>query len=125
MIRIASMFLFAAAFAACANEQWSYGDKPDLPDTPFTNAAAPVKNVPLGDGFFGSLGGSLQHRYQDLTNRRTFEDDNTFSLLARERINGEIHHGDEFHVFVEAQDAHEVFNPHLKKPFPNDDALDI
>src|SRR5471030_1119382 len=74
----------------------TYGETPDLPKTPLTDFTAPVKNVPLGGGFTGSIGGSVQHRYQDLDNRRDFNssnttpDDHDYTILARERINGEL-----------------------------------
>ena len=88
-IAIAALLcLSASLFAASDKSAGGYLEETDLPDTPFSDWAAPVKNRPIGAGVSFSLGGSLQHRYQSLDNRRDFKfslNDEDFSILAKLR----------------------------------------
>jgi hypothetical protein len=105
-----------------------YSDKPDLPNTPFSDAAAKVKNVPIGGGWDWSLGGSLQTRFQTLDNRRDFRydrNDEDFSIQNRVRINTEFKYSDVVRVFVEGQDAHEFFRDRLPGANPNENSFDL
>ena len=105
-----------------------YSDKPDLPDTPFTDATRTVKNVPIGGGWDWSLGGSLQTRFQSVDNRRDFRfdrNDEDFSIQNRVRINTEFHYSDVVKVYVEGQDAHEFFRDRLPGANPNEDSFDL
>lgn len=107
---------------------WSYKQKNELPDTPFSRAAKAVKNRPIGAGWTFSLGGSAQQRFQKLDNRRDFDfgrNDEDFSLLSRERLNAEFKRGTLFKAFIEVQDAHEFWRDRLPGTNPNENALDI
>jgi hypothetical protein len=118
-----------SAFALSDKSAGGYLEKTDAPDTPFSDAAAAVKNRPIGAGVTFSLGGSLQHRYQALDNRRDFtysQNDEDFSLLARERLNLDVRHeGAGLRAFFELQDAREFFRDDLPGTNPNQNALDI
>ena len=107
-----------------------YSEKTDIHDRPFTDFMNPVKEMPLGEGFTASLGGSLQERFQDIDNRHDFEShtfDEDFSLLTRERLNLDVHYGHLFKAFVEAQDARElkIYGKALPYTNSNDDFLDL
>ncbi|HYF49246.1 MAG TPA: alginate export family protein [Planctomycetota bacterium] len=105
-----------------------YQEKLDRPDIPFSDAARAVKNREIAGGVEFSLGGSLQHRYQALDNRRDFtyrQNDEDFSILARERVNLDIHYQQFVKVCIEAQDAHEFFRDRLPGTNPNENSLDI
>ena len=122
------VLLSPARTVFASGDGWSYWQKTDLPDTPFSKAAAAVKNRPIGGGFALSLAGSLQHRFQKLDNRRDFThrgNDEDVSLLARERISLDLRRGHLVRGFLEVQDAHEFWRDRLPGANPNENALDI
>jgi hypothetical protein len=126
LIAFASSSVFAANWEG-GWTTWGYGDQKDLPDRPFSDAL-PIKNMSMGCGFAASIGGSLQHRYQALDNRRDFtfnKNDEDFSLLARERLNLDIRHGHDFRAFFELQDAHEFWRDPLPVRYVNENSLDV
>ena len=105
-----------------------YSEKPDLPSTPFSDAASLVKEMPLPLGWRASLGGFLQTRAQSLDNRRDFrfdQNDEDFSVQNRLRINLDIHYGDLARVFIEGQDAHEFWRDDLPGNNPNENSFDL
>ncbi len=113
---------------ASAGGSGAYGLKQDLPHTPFSDAAAPLKDIPIGAGLELSFSGSWQMRAQSLENRRSFsyhKNDEDFSVLSRTRINLDLHHGDLFRLFVEGQDAHALFADHLPGPNGDNNAFDL
>ncbi|HYG74782.1 MAG TPA: alginate export family protein [Planctomycetota bacterium] len=123
-----AVLLLSVAGALRGGEGVYSTEKADLPSTPFSDAAARVKNMPIVGGWEASLGGSLQTRAQSVDNRRDFrydQNDEDFSIQNRVRINFDLHYGDLAKIFVEAQDAHEFFRDRLPGNNPNEDSLDL
>ena len=105
-----------------------YSEKPDLPSTPFSDAAAAVKDLSLGAGWKWSLGGSMQTRFQSLDNRRDFRfdrNDEDFSVQNRLRVNMDFKYSDVAHIYIEGQDAHEFWRDRLPGANPNEDSFDL